>query len=138
MSMAAAVVFQISTNSSPAPPEPRVRSSLMTTVVPVQTAAPGTHAPAVQTSPEVHTLPSLHEPPLATGFVSHAPLFALHDPTLQASDHGHAFAVPLHAPARHESLTVQGLPSSQGVRLGFSFSGVHMPVAGVQVPAVWH
>jgi hypothetical protein len=44
---------------------------------------------------------------------------------------------PVQTPATHASLWVQTLPSLHTVPSGFAGSE-HVPVAGLQVPAVWH
>src|SRR5882724_5359086 len=44
---------------------------------------------------------------------------------------------PMQAPASQVSVCVQALPSSQGAPLGLA-GLLHMPVAGLQAPAVWH
>src|SRR5207245_212109 len=45
--------------------------------------------------------------------------------------------VPTQAPAWQVSVSVHGLPSLQGAALGLA-GLLHAPVAGLQVPAVWH
>jgi hypothetical protein len=41
-------------------------------------------------------------------------------------------------PAWQVSVCVQAFPSSQGEPLAFTTLGEQTPVAGLQVPAVWH
>jgi hypothetical protein len=47
------------------------------------------------------------------------------------------FVPPVHAPAWHDSPPVQALPSLHAVPFGAA-GFEHSPVAGLQVPAVWH
>jgi hypothetical protein len=97
------------------------------------------HTPvASHTSVCVHPFPSLHVPPVRTGF-EQIPVAVLHVPALwhwSRAVHVTGFA-PVHVPAWHESLCVHALPSSQLVP--FARDGLlHVPVLGSHVPAAWH
>src|SRR5438552_1828342 len=103
-----------------------------TTAVPVQD-------PAWQVSPVVHTLPSEHAVPFATGTgFGHTPVAGSQLATAwHWSGAGHTVPAPLHTPAWHVSPVVQALPSLHAVPLatgGFE----QVPAAGSQVPAAWH
>jgi hypothetical protein len=98
--------------------------------VPVQTPAMHLSCPGVQ------ALPSLQLVPFGLGGL-HMPL-AGSQLVWQLLGAGQVLAAPArHVPLWQVSATVHMLPSSQGVPL--SFCGlVHVPVVGLQVPAVWH
>ena len=90
-------------------------------------------------SPVVHTLPSEHAVPLATGRgFGHTPVAGSQLATAwHWSGGGHTVPAPLHTPAWHVSPLVQALPSLHAVPLatgGFE----QVPAAGSQVPAAWH
>jgi len=90
-------------------------------------------------SVSVQALPSLQSAPLALAGLLHAPVVGLQVPAVwHWSEAVHTTgSVPTHAPATQLSLRVQALPSSQGAPLALA-GLLQVPVAGSQVPAVWH
>src|SRR5439155_849539 len=73
------------------------------------------------------------------GGLLHAPVVGLQAPAVwhwSEAVHTTGF-VPTQAPARQVSLCVHALPSLQGGPLGLA-GLLQAPVAGLQVPAVWH
>src|SRR5947208_2227668 len=96
--------------------------------------------PAWQVSPVVQALPSLQLVPLATGGgFGQVPVAGLQ---VAASWHWssavQATGVPEHAPARQISPVVQALPSLQLVPFATGWGFGQVPVAGSQLPPVWH
>jgi hypothetical protein len=87
----------------------------------------------------VHALPSLHDVPFAATGFEHVPLLGLHVPAVwHASLAVHVTGFdPVHVPFWQLSLWVHALPSLHDVP--FAATGFeHVPLAGSQVPAVWH
>src|SRR5262245_23115628 len=103
-----------------------------TGLAPVQT-------PAWQESDRVQALPSSQLEPSAFAGSEHMPVAGSQVPaawrwSVATQTIGLA---PMHEPGWQESDRVQALPSSQAEPSAFAGS-VQMPVAGLQVPAVWH
>src|SRR5207249_770679 len=98
-----------------------------------------TQAPAWQVSVGVHGVPSLQGAALGLAGLLQAPVAGLQVPAVwHWSEAVHATGfVPAQAPAWQVSVCVQALPSSQGAPLGLA-GLLQAPVAGLQVPAVWH
>src|SRR5206468_2516175 len=98
-----------------------------------------TQAPAWQVSLCVHALASLQLVPLGLAGLLQTPDAGSQVPAVwhwSAAVHTTGLA-PTQAPAWQVSLCVQALPSSQVVPLGLA-GLLQAPVAGLQVPAVWH
>lgn len=100
------------------------------------TAVPPLHDPALQVSPIVQALPSLHAVPLAAGAKTQ-PVAALHESAVHELLSLHVIAAPVHVPALQASPVVQALLSLQVVPLA-AFGLLHAPVIGSHVPATWH
>jgi hypothetical protein len=103
------------------------------------TAPPPVQMPAWHVSPCVQALPSSHAVPSVVLETVHVPVAAS-----QAETVVHCVGAgqvtgdpPTHAPAWQVSVCVQASPSSQDVPFGAA-GLVHMPVAELHVPAVWH
>src|SRR5205814_2290622 len=103
---------------------------------------PETQAPLAQASPTVQPLPSVQAVPFAALGLLHCPLTASQVPaTWHWSGAVQVTGVPaLHTPAEQASLDVQSLSSPQAVQPGPSLAAglEHWPVAGLQVPGMWH
>lgn len=101
---------------------------------------PPPQTPAVHVSPTTHMLPELHEVPSCLFAYSHCPVAWLQIPSCLQGLVGasHTTSVPpVHTPAWQVSVWVQALLSEQDVPS--AFAGLEQtPVAGSQVPAVWH
>src|SRR5437870_1683912 len=98
-----------------------------------------TQAPASQVSVCVQALPSLHGAPLSLAGLLQTPDAGSQAPAVwhwSAAVHTRGLA-PTQAPASQVSVCVQALPSLHGAPLGLA-GLLQMPVAGSQVPAVWH
>src|SRR5438132_1690791 len=98
-----------------------------------------TQAPASQVSVCVQAMPSLQGAPLGLAGLLQTPVAGLQVP---AEWHWSAAVqatglAPTQAPASQVSVCVQALPSLQGAPLGLA-GLLQTPVAGSQVPAVWH
>ena len=97
------------------------------------------HAPDWQASVCVQKLPSSHGLPSVFEGLLQTPVDALHVPAVwhwSCAVQTTGFE-PVHASAMHWSVCVQRLPSLHGAPsglLGFE----QVPVAALQVPAVWH
>src|SRR5437870_1034018 len=103
-----------------------------TTAVPWQT-------PPWQLSAVVQALPSLHAVPFGAGGFEHVPVAGLQVPaSWHWSSTVQATGVPEHAPARQLSPVVQALPSLQLVPFATGWGFGQVPVAGSQLPPVWH
>jgi len=100
-------------------------------------AEPLLHDPALQESPDVHALPSLHAVPLATVGFEQTPVPVLHTPAAWhwSSAVQTTGLAPTHFPAWQVSDRVQALASSQAVPFAFG-RGEHVPFAGLQVPTL--
>jgi len=115
------------------------RSSVQTLPSLQSSGAPPTHAPAEQASFVVHALPSLQIDPSALLGFEQKPLAGSHVPatwhwSLAKQTTGFA---PVQTPVWQVSLCVQALPSLQ--EIPFDAAGFEQaPLAGSQVPAVWH
>src|SRR3989442_5426961 len=95
--------------------------------------------PPEQVSPVVQALPSLQALPLIfTGF-EHVPVLGSQVPTTWHWSEAvqTTWLLPVHTPLWQVSVCVQALPSLQALPLAFA-GFEHVPVAGSQVPAVWH
>ena len=81
----------------------------------------------------------MHGVPSAFDEFTHIPVTGSHAPPLLHWSAGAQMAceVPLQTPVWHTSFLVQMLPSSHGVPLVFA-GFEHIPVAGLQTPALWH
>src|SRR5436190_1619958 len=98
-----------------------------------------TQAPAAQASVCVHALPSVQGVPSAMAGLVQAPVAGSQVPAVwhwSEAVHTTGF-VPTQAPATQASVCVHTLPSVQGVPSAWA-GLVQAPVAGSQVPAVWH
>jgi hypothetical protein len=98
-----------------------------------------TQEPAWQVSDCVQTLLSLHSAPLTFAGFEQTPVAGLQAPALwHWSGAGQVTGLaPVHVPAWHVSDCVHALASLHVVPL--TFAGFEQaPVAGLQVPAVWH
>src|SRR5438093_191851 len=98
-----------------------------------------TQMPASQASVRVQALPSLQPVPLGLAGLLQAPVAGSQVPAVwhwSAAVHTTGFA-PTQAPAWQVSLCVHALASLQLVPLGLA-GLLQAPVAGSQVPAVWH
>src|SRR5213593_1291637 len=98
-----------------------------------------TQAPAAQASVCVHALPSVQGVPSAWAGLVQAPVAGSQVPAVwhwSEAVHTTGF-VPTQAPAAQVSVCVHALPSVQGVPSTF-VGLLQVPVAGSQVPAVWH
>jgi len=129
-----AAVFAVFTQ-----PLAALHESSVHTLLSLQFTWPPMHEPPEHTSEAVQSLPSLHVVPSAWFGFEHTPVDALHTPaTWHWSSTAHTVAVPLQMPAAlHLSTFVQGLPSLHIVPV--LFVGVEQaPLAGLQLPAVWH
>src|SRR5437016_5498140 len=98
-----------------------------------------TQVPLWQVSVCVQALPSVHAVPFVFGGLEHTPVVVLQVPTswhwseaVQTTG-----LLPVHTPLWQVSVWVQALPSLQALPLAFA-GFEHVPVAGSQVPAVWH
>jgi hypothetical protein len=99
------------------------------------------HTPATHVSLCVQGLPSLQALPFAfAGALMHVPVAWLQVPgSWHWSGAVQATGLPaVHAPATHVSFSVQGLPSLHAVPSAFAGGLMHCPVAGLQVPGLWH
>jgi hypothetical protein len=101
----------------------------------------GVQVPFWHVSPSVHAFASLHTVSLGFGSDTHRPVLGSHDGASTQGLRGlpvqRTGLDPMQAPFEHVSTVVQALPSSQ--ESPFAFAGFeHTPVAGSQVPAVWH
>ena len=87
----------------------------------------------------VHAFPSEQAVPLGAFGLLQVPLAELQMPaTWHWSDAVHVTGLaPVQAPAWQVSVWVQALPSEQPVPFG-ALGLLHVPVAGLQVPATWH
>jgi hypothetical protein len=105
----------------------------------VATGAPGAHAPDWQVSVSVQTLPSLHAVPFAFSGFEQTPVAGLHVPALwHWSLAMQMTGLPAaQVPDWQVSICVQPFPSLHGVPFGFA-GFEQTPVAGLQVPALWH
>ena len=75
---------------------------------------PPPHTPAVQNSPPVHALLSLHAEPLALVAWPHAPVLGVHVPVWHESEAGHTLGFePMQTPPWQTSVSVQALLSLQ-------------------------
>ena len=103
-----------------------------------QVDAPGTQLPAWQLSPLVQLLPSSQALPSDfVGFVQ-VPVPELHVPTeWHWSWATQVTALPVQTPTWQLSASVQALPSLQSVPF-VAFGFEQTPVAGAQVPMMWH
>ena len=102
------------------------------------TAVPAHMPVLLQVSPVVQPLPSLQDAPVATG-LEHAPVLVLHVPAVW--HWSRAVQVtgfdPTHIPLELQvSVCVQALPSLHDAPVATGLE--HVPVDGLQVPAVWH
>jgi hypothetical protein len=79
------------------------------------TRLPPPHTPALQTSPVVQALPSLHGS--VFGVYTQAPVDGLQESVVQGLPSLHTRAVPAQAPAAQRSFVVQLLPSLQAAVL---------------------
>src|SRR5436305_10927637 len=98
-----------------------------------------TQAPAAQASVCVHELPSVQGVPSAWAGLVQAPVAGSQVPAVwhwSEAVHTTGFA-PTQAPAAQASVCVHTLPSVQGVPSAWA-GLLQAPVAGSQVPAVWH
>jgi hypothetical protein len=106
------------------------------------TAAPAWQLPFWHVSPVVHAFRSLHVVPFGFGNDTHCPVLGSQ---LGGSKHGASAPLgwhktlldPMQTPPEHVSTVVHALPSLQAAPSGFA-GFEHCPVAGSQVPAVWH
>ena len=103
------------------------------------TGLPARQTPARHESAAVQRLPSSHGEPSGLRGSVHRPVVGLHVPGLwQGPSTPQTTALPpTQIPAWQVSVWVHMLPSAHAVPLalgGFE----HTPVAGLQVPAVWH
>src|SRR5207245_2404935 len=98
-----------------------------------------TQAPAAQVSVCVQGLPSLQDAPSGVAGLLHAPVAGLQVPAVwHWSEAVHTTgSVPTRRPAGLVSVCVQALPSLQAVPSALA-GLLHAPVAGLQVPALWH
>src|SRR6266704_1002265 len=98
-----------------------------------------TQMPAAQVSVRVQALPSSQAAPLSLAGLLQTPDAGLQVPAVwHWSEAVHTTVlVPTQAPAWQVSVCVQALPSSHGAPLGLA-GLLQTPVAGSQVPAVWH
>jgi len=105
----------------------------------VQTTALPVHTPLWQVSVCVQALPSLQALPLVFGGLEHVPVVGEQVPaTWHWSEAVQATGLlPAQTPLWQVSVCVQALPSLQVLPLAFA-GFEHVPVAGSQVPAVWH
>lgn len=98
-----------------------------------------TQIPVWQESVRVHALPSLQGDPFALIGFEQIPVDVLQEPTVwhwSSAEQTTGFA-PTQIPAWQESVRVQALPSLQGDPS--NLTGLEQePVAGLQVPALWH
>ena len=101
-------------------------------------AVPGVQTPVWHVSPVVHASPSLHVIPSGAATFTQAPVAGSQAETWHASLGVQVTGFdPTQEPAWQVSVCVQALPSPHA--LPFGFSGFEqIPVAGAQVPAVWH
>jgi len=112
-----------------------VPATLQGFVVVHVTAVPFTQAPFVHVVLFVHAFPSSHVVPFAR--IGH-PVAGTQAPPVWHASAVHVTALPPpHVPFVHVVLFVHALPSSHVVPFVL-FVGVGQPVAGTQVPAVWH
>src|SRR5207249_1952431 len=98
-----------------------------------------TQMPASQASVRVQALPSSQPVPSGLAGLLQTPDAGLQMPAVwhwSAAVHTTGLA-PTQAPAAQASVCVQALPSSHGAPLGLA-GLLQVPVAGWQVPAVWH
>jgi hypothetical protein len=98
-----------------------------------------THAPASQPSVCVHAFPSLHGVPSAFDGFEQVPVAGSQVPAVWHWSRAlqETGFVPVQTPASQVSVCVQPLPSSQAAP--FDLAGLEqVPVAGSQVPAMWH
>jgi hypothetical protein len=86
----------------------------------------------------VQAFPSLQAVPFATGVDTQSPVRTSQlPPVKQAPEPAQNFCDPPHTPPKQASPTVQRLLSLQAVP--FALFGLEQyPVAGLQVPALWH
>jgi len=98
-----------------------------------------TQAPARQASERVQVLPSSQGAPSALAGLLQVPVAGLQVPAAwHWSEAVHTTgSVPTQVPSAQASERVHALPSSQGAPLGLA-GLLQVPVAGLQVPAVWH
>ncbi len=82
--------------------------------------APGVQAPAVQTSPLVHALPSLQAPPSLVGVLTQTPLSALHESAVHGLPSSQLRRVP----------AVQVVPTQLSRSVHRSLSALHWVPAG--------
>src|SRR5438034_3279093 len=96
-------------------------------------------APAAQVSVCVQALPSLQGAPSGLAGLVQAPVAGLQVPAVwHWSEAAHTTGfVPTQAPAWQVSVCVHALPSLQEAPSGLA-GLLQAPVAGLQVPAVWH
>src|SRR5262249_20315210 len=103
------------------------------------TGRPPLHTPALQVSPCVQALPSLHAVPSGLAGAAHRPVCGSHVfETWHASGGGHTTGgPPPHTPALHVSPCVQALSSLHAVPSGLG-TPKHRPVCWSHMFAEWH
>jgi len=96
------------------------------------------HTPLWQVSVWVQALPSSQVLSLAFAGFEHVPVAGSQVPAVwHWSEAVQTTALPVHTPLWQVSVCVHALPSLQVLPLAFA-GFEHVPVAGSQVPAVWH
>jgi hypothetical protein len=103
-------------------------------------ALPGVQLPAVQVSPVVQALPSVHGVVLGFGANVQLPVDVLQTPALRQKLAGApqtTGSAPPHAPFVQLSVRVQALPSLHPAPFGLAGSE-HRPLDGSHTPALWH
>src|SRR5205814_2290601 len=103
------------------------------------TGLPPVQSPLWQVSVCVQALPSLHAVPLLVAGFEHLPVAGLQVPAVwHWSEAVQTTGLPpVHTPLSQVSVWVQASPSLQAVPSAFA-GFEHVPVAGSQLPAVWH
>src|SRR5206468_393724 len=103
------------------------------------TGLPPVQRPLWQVSVCVQALPSLHAVPSVLAGSEHAPVAGLQVPAVWHWSEAVQTTglLPLQSPLSQVSVCVQALPSLHAVPSVLAGSE-HAPVAGLQVPAVWH
>jgi len=102
-------------------------------------AGPPTHAPALHVSFVVHALPSVQAVPFGFGGFEHVPVAESQVPVVWHWSEAVQTTglLPVQTPLWQVSVCVQAFPSLQVLPLAFG-GFEHVPVAGSQVPALWH
>ncbi|MEJ7729058.1 MAG: hypothetical protein WKG00_07580 [Polyangiaceae bacterium] len=100
---------------------------------------PGVQSDAMQVSPRVHALPSLHAAPSALETGVQVPLDGLQVPCSKQLDGGEQMtgSLPVQVPDQQVSVWVQALPSSQAVLFGL-FPSAGQTIAPPHVSAKSH